>query len=113
MGNYQYDCDTPGLPNGSGTFGIGNNNACASSSTPPSGGYYSCTGSSCSATLVPAGGQVRNPVASFTTTGDDNGVIVELPAVLPPASKLPAARWSLASAHNPTMRWLVARSFYP
>ncbi len=41
--------------------------------------YYTCSGSSCSMAFVAAGNQVANPVALFPT--DNNGVIVELPAV--------------------------------
>ncbi len=82
VGNYQYDCDVPGLPTGPGsstTFGIGSSNACASSSTPPPGAYYTCSASSCSASLVPASQQLQNPVSKFAT--DNNGVIIELPSV--------------------------------
>lgn len=73
VGNYQYDCDVVGNP----SAGV---NACSSSSTPPAGMYYHCTGTtSCSASLVPAAQQVQNPVSKFTS--DNNGVILELPAV--------------------------------
>jgi hypothetical protein len=41
--------------------------------------YYACSGSSCTTTLVPNNAQVANPVAHFAT--DNNGVIVEMPAV--------------------------------
>ncbi len=80
VGNFQYDCDVLGVPTGAGsnTFGIGSSNPCASSSTPPSGTYYSCPSTGCSASLATAVEQVRNPVSLFA---DNNGVIIELPAV--------------------------------
>jgi Protein of unknown function (DUF3443) len=53
--------------------------ACASGTT--SGLYYICPqgGTTCNPSTVPLTQQVPNPVVSFTT--DNNGVIVELPAV--------------------------------
>lgn len=50
---------------------------CAASGSP--GIYYSCPTSGCVATMESLAQQVQNPVASFAT--DNNGVIVELPAV--------------------------------
>jgi hypothetical protein len=44
--------------------------------------YFSCRGASCAGTTVPLAGQVQNPVALLPR--DNNGVIVQLPAV--PAS---------------------------
>jgi hypothetical protein len=41
--------------------------------------YYACSGSSCTKTQVPNNDQVANPVPHFPT--DNNGVIVEMPAV--------------------------------
>ena len=51
--------------------------------------YYACpaggsTATSCQATGPAVQQQVTNPVADFTATGDDNGVIVELPSVPDP-----------------------------
>jgi hypothetical protein len=68
VGNFQYDCDI-----------LGQANPCVSASTVPSGTYYTCTGSSCSPSGVSVAEQVRNPVSLFAV--DNNGVILELPAV--------------------------------
>jgi hypothetical protein len=50
--------------------------------------YYTCpadgTSSSCQAVGPVLSQQVTNPVIDFTSTGDDNGVIVELPSVADP-----------------------------
>jgi hypothetical protein len=48
--------------------------------------YYSCPATGCVSILQPLAQQVQNPVALFTT--DNNGVIVELPAV--PATGVPS-----------------------
>jgi hypothetical protein len=53
--------------------------ACAPGTTNNPNLYYACAGSSCSATTVGLGQQVQNPIAAFST--DNNGVLVELPAV--------------------------------
>ena len=50
---------------------------CAASGNP--GIYYSCLSSGCVTTTEGLAQQVQNPVASFAT--DNNGVIIELPAV--------------------------------
>jgi hypothetical protein len=41
--------------------------------------YYSCSGSTCTATIVPLSNQVQNPVSRLPV--DNNGVIVKLPSV--------------------------------
>jgi hypothetical protein len=48
-------------------------------SSPPSPAYYTCSGSTCSPAFIATADQVANPVVLFPT--DNNGVIVELPAV--------------------------------
>lgn len=48
-------------------------------STPPYPAYYTCTNTACTPAFVATASQVTNPVVLFTT--DNNGVIVELPAV--------------------------------
>ncbi len=53
----------------------------ACTSTPKNKVYYTCTGSTCSGATVPLTSQVQNPVALLPL--DNNGVIVELPAVSP------------------------------
>jgi hypothetical protein len=51
--------------------------ACAS--TAISATYYACTGGTCTSTALALDKQVANPVAAFA--GDNNGVVVSLPAV--------------------------------
>ena len=46
---------------------------------PPSPAYYTCSGANCKPAFIIAANQVANPVALFPT--NNNGVIVELPAV--------------------------------
>jgi hypothetical protein len=48
-------------------------------SSPPYPAYYTCSGSNCTPAFVAVANQVVNPVVLFPT--DNNGVIVELPAV--------------------------------
>ncbi len=64
---------------GAGLFIPDCGTGCADSSA--NGIYYSCTGAGCTGAAVPVGSQVQNPVAALPV--DNNGVIVQLPAVLP------------------------------
>jgi hypothetical protein len=68
VGTYQFDCDVLGFAN-----------PCATSSNPPSGVYYTCSSTTCSPSAALTTQQVRNPVSLFAA--DNNGVIIELPAV--------------------------------
>ncbi|MGO9611963.1 MAG: DUF3443 domain-containing protein [Dissulfurispiraceae bacterium] len=65
VGPFIYDCGT----------------TCENVPTGPSWPYYSCSGSTCTEVAVPLANQVKNPVASLPV--DNNGVIVQLPAVAP------------------------------
>lgn len=93
------DCSSQGSvmdqlagPNGlfaNGILGVGQSiqdcgTACASGN--PVGAYYACPASGCTDTTESVSMQVQNPVASFAT--DNNGVIVELPAVTTVAATL-------------------------
>jgi hypothetical protein len=69
VGNFQQDC---------GSF--------CSTGTAPTGFYYQCPASGCVPTLVSLTQQVQNPVSLFAT--DNNGVIIELPAVTSPQPTL-------------------------
>jgi Protein of unknown function (DUF3443) len=91
------DCTSAGAPvetlqslGANGILGIGNFiqdcPACVPGTTSNANFYYSCAGSSCQVTTVSLAQQVQNPVASFAT--DNNGVIVELPAVSASTSTL-------------------------
>ncbi len=55
--------------------------ACADTLSPAPPVYYSCAGSTCSATSWPLQSQVQNPVWMFPQ--DNNGVLVVLPSVPP------------------------------
>ena len=72
IGPFQYDCG----------------NDCVNVSSFPTGyPYYDCSSSSgCQATSVNLPQQVQNPVALFST--DNNGVIIELPAVSGPTASI-------------------------
>ncbi len=73
VGLFDYDCGTICAPN-TGVTGIANGNY-----------YYSCGTSGCTGTLVAETSQVINPVfglaANSSGVTDNNGVIIELPAV--------------------------------
>jgi hypothetical protein len=70
VGAERTDCFYQGESVCSPTSGLAN---------PPSPAYYTCSGTTCSPAFVATNDQVANPVALFPT--DNNGVIVELPAV--------------------------------
>jgi hypothetical protein len=70
IGPSQYDCGV----------------SCAPSNGPQPCTYYTCTSSGCSSASVVLSQQVQNPVALFST--DNNGVIIELPAVSGPTTSL-------------------------
>jgi len=71
IGPFRYDC-TACVPGGG---------------SPPPGAYYECSASSgCQPAFVSLSQQVQNPVALFST--DNNGVIIELPAVSGPTGSL-------------------------
>ncbi|MDR5854293.1 DUF3443 domain-containing protein [Caballeronia sp. LZ062] len=85
------DCSQSGLPmltasnlRGNGILGVGPFTAdcgggCAVSAMPR--WYYNCTAGACSASTLAVAQQVTNPIARFAT--DNNGVLIELPAVPP------------------------------
>jgi len=89
------DCQNFGVPEqdtlqtlgANGILGIGPflqdcGGACAGTGPNNPGLYYSCVTTTCQITPEAIAQQVANPVGSFTT--DNNGVIVELPAVTAP-----------------------------
>lgn len=80
LGPNENTVDTLGA---NGILGVGNflqdcGPACTQSASNP-GNYYSCPASGCVLTTQALAQQVLHPVANFAT--DNNGVIVELPAV--------------------------------
>jgi hypothetical protein len=70
VGNERTDCFYQGASVCSPSSGL---------SSPPYPAYYTCSGATCSPAFVATNNQVANPVALFPS--DNNGVIVELPAV--------------------------------
>jgi hypothetical protein len=74
-----------------GIIGVGNfiqdcGEACAVSGSQNAGFYYSCPAAGCEVFAEPLTSQVSNPVAFFAT--DNNGVIIQLPAVSAPEAAL-------------------------
>ena len=74
IGSTQYDCS------------FGGTNYCTSGLEPPTAAYYECSTSGCTSAFVGLSQQVQNPVALFST--NNNGVIIELPAVSGPTPNL-------------------------
>ncbi len=64
---------------GVGPFAEDCGGACAQTGAGNPGLYFECAGASCQVAAEPVAEQVQNPVALFAN--DNNGVIVELPAV--------------------------------
>lgn len=60
--------------------------ACAQSGSSNPGLYYQCPSSGCQVIAEPTSSQVQNPVALFAS--DNNGVLIELPAVTGPEASL-------------------------
>lgn len=92
-------CKNTGLPpqdtlqtlGANGILGIGVfpedcGGACTQSGSSNPGVYYSCTPSGCQVTTESVSAQVQNPVPLFAT--DNNGVLIELPAVSGPEASL-------------------------
>jgi hypothetical protein len=71
---------------GVGTFVQDCGNACMLSGSSNPGVYYECPSSGCVVVTESVSEQVSNPVALFAT--DNNGVIIELPAVSTPQASV-------------------------
>lgn len=71
---------------GIGPFAQDCGNQCTLTGVSNPNWYYSCAGSSCQVIPMPLAQQVQNPIPLFAT--DNNGVIVELPAVTSPMPTL-------------------------
>jgi hypothetical protein len=74
-----------------GILGVGNfvqdcGDACVSTGASNPALYFQCASSNCTVVGEPLAQQVANPVAAFAK--DNNGVIIELPAVSAPAATL-------------------------
>jgi hypothetical protein len=92
------DCSSQGQPletladlGANGLLGIGPaiqdcGPDCTISGALSTGSYYSCPTAGCTDTTESMAQQVQNPVASFST--DNNGVVVEFPAVTAPQATL-------------------------
>ena len=76
--------DTQALLGSNGILGVGlfqnDCDVCLTRAIPAA--YYSCTSNGCTNSIVTAAQVVQNPVADFSQ--DNNGVLVNLPAVLSP-----------------------------
>ena len=70
VGNFLQDCGPGCTESGAANFGF----------------YYSCPSTGCQVTAQSLAQQVSNPVAKFST--DNNGVLIELPAVSSPAASV-------------------------
>lgn len=71
---------------GVGLAGPDCGSSCTQTGSANPGLYYQCTSSGCTVNPEAVAQQVQNPVSMFA--GDNNGVIVELPAVTAPAPSL-------------------------
>lgn len=71
---------------GIGLFAQDCGDACAQSGSSNPGLYYGCPSSGCQVAAQPLQQQVQNPVALFAS--DNNGVVIELPAVSGPEATL-------------------------
>jgi Protein of unknown function (DUF3443) len=92
------DCSSQGVPEqdlanlgANGLLGVGPSiqdcgTDCVTSGTLSQGSYYTCPSSGCVDSTEALAQQVQNPVAFFAT--DNNGVIVELPAVTAPEASV-------------------------
>ena len=80
VGSERTDCFYQGTSVCSPAFGL---------ASPPSPAYYTCSGTNCSPAFVATDAQVTNPVVLFPA--DNNGVIMELPAVSGSAATVPGS----------------------
>jgi Protein of unknown function (DUF3443) len=83
--------DTLATLGANGILGVGPfvqdcGDACAQSGAGNPGVYFACASDSCQVATLPLAQQVQNPVPLFAS--DNNGVILELPAVANPAPSL-------------------------
>ena len=104
-----------------GILGVGNfaqdcGGACATTGASNPGLYYECPSSGCIVIAQSLAQQVQNPVALFAT--DNNGVILELPAVTAPVASINGSlvfgigtqsRARPESRSAPTLHFSIAR----